>query len=56
MMIREVHNGYFQIQWLLPKLVLRLEIMYEARGQDNIASASIQIYDDMETFEFNVVK
>ena len=55
MMTLEVHNGYFQIQWLLPKLVLRLETMYEACGQDSIASASIQTYDDMETFELNVV-
>ena len=29
--------------------------MYESRGQDNIASTSIQTYDDMETFELNVV-
>ena len=29
--------------------------MYKARDQDNIASASIQTYDDVETFELNVV-
>ena len=29
--------------------------MYEARGQDNIASTSMRTYDDMETFELNVV-
>ena len=29
--------------------------MYEAHGQDNIASTSIQTYDDIETFELNVV-
>ena len=29
--------------------------MYEGRGQDNIASASIQTYDDMETFKSNIV-
>ena len=29
--------------------------MYETRGQDNIASKNIQTYDDMETFESNVV-
>ena len=29
--------------------------MYEVRGQDNIASTSIQIYDDLETFELNLV-
>ena len=54
MMTREGHNGYFQIQWLLPKLVLRLETMYEVHGQDNTASASIQTYNDMETLELNV--
>ena len=47
-MAREGHDGYFQIQLLLPKLVLRLETMYEACGQDNIASTCIQTYDDME--------
>ena len=55
MMTREGHNGYFQIQWLLPKLVRRLETTYEARGQDNVASTIIQTYNDMETFESNVV-
>ena len=40
-------------EFCLNVLVLRLETMYEARGQDNIASASIQTYDDMETFELN---
>ena len=35
MMTREGYNGYFQIQWLLPKLVLRLETTYKTRGQDN---------------------
>ena len=54
-MTREGHNGYFQLQLLLPKLVLRLEAMYETRGQDNIASTSIRTHDDMETFELNVV-
>ena len=49
------HDGYFQIQRLLPKLVLRLKTMYKAHGQDNIASASIQTYDHMETFELNIV-
>ena len=29
--------------------------MYEACGQDDISSTSIQTYDDMETFETNVV-
>ena len=29
--------------------------MYEVCGQDNIASTSIQTYDDMDTFELNVV-
>ena len=29
--------------------------MYEAHGQGNIASTSIQTYDDMETFELNIV-
>ena len=29
--------------------------MYEARGQDNIASASIQTYDAMKTFKLKVV-
>ena len=29
--------------------------MYEACGQDNIASASIQTYDVMETFKLNIV-
>ena len=29
--------------------------MYEARGQDNNASASIQTYDIMETFKLNFV-
>ena len=35
MMTREGYNGYFQIQRLLPELVLRLETMYKTRGQDN---------------------
>ena len=34
-MTREGHNGYFQIQCLLPKLVLRLGTMYKTCGQDN---------------------
>ena len=34
-MTREGHNGYFQIQRLLPKLVLRLETTYKTRDQDN---------------------
>ena len=54
MMARERHNGYFQIQWILPKLVLRLETMYEARGQDNIASASIQTYDHMKLLSWTL--
>ena len=29
--------------------------MYETCDQDNIASASIQIYGNIETFELNVV-
>ena len=29
--------------------------MYEARRQDNIAGASIQTYDAMETFKLKVV-
>ena len=29
--------------------------MYEVFGQDNITRASIQSYDDMETFKLNVV-
>ena len=29
--------------------------MYETCGQDNIDSTSIQIYDDIETFELNAV-
>ena len=29
--------------------------MYERRGQDNLGGNSIQTYDDMETFELNVV-
>ena len=29
MMTREGHNGYFQIQLILPELVLRLETMYK---------------------------
>ena len=29
--------------------------MYKTCGQDNIASKSIQTYDDMETFELDVV-
>ena len=29
--------------------------MYETRGQDYIANKSMQTYDDMETFESNVV-
>ena len=29
--------------------------MYEARGQDNIARARIQTYDDIETFKLNAV-
>ena len=29
--------------------------MYEARGQDNIPCTRIQAYDDMETFELNIV-
>ena len=29
--------------------------MYETRGQDKIASTSIQTYDDMVTFKLNVV-
>ena len=53
MVTHEGHNGYFQIQWFLPKL-LRLETMYETCGQDNIASTSIQIYDNIETFELNI--
>ena len=55
MMTRDGHNGYFQIQLLLSKLVLRLKTMYEALGQDNIASPSIQTYDLMETFKLNIV-
>ena len=39
----------------LPKLVLGLKTTYETHGQDKIASASIQTYDDMKTFESNVV-
>ena len=35
-MTREGHNGYFQIQWLLPKLVPRLETTYKTCDQDNI--------------------
>ena len=35
MMTPEGHNGHFQIQWLLPKLVLRLETMHKTPGQDN---------------------
>ena len=54
-MTREGNNGYFQIQRLFPKLVLRFETMYETCGQDNIASTSIETYHDMETFELNVV-
>ena len=34
---------------------MRLEIMYETCSQDNITSTSMQTYDDMETFESNVV-
>ena len=34
---------------------MRLETTYETRGQDKFASASIQTYDDMETFETNLV-
>ena len=29
MMTREEHYGYFQIQLILPELVLRLETMYK---------------------------
>ena len=50
MMTCEGHNGYFQIQLLPPKLVLGLETMYETHGQENIASTTIETYDDMETF------
>ena len=39
MMTCESHNGYFQIPWLLPKLVLRLITMYKTCGQDNIVKA-----------------
>ena len=35
MMTPEGHSGHFQIQWLLPKLVLRLETMHKTPGQDN---------------------
>ena len=35
MMTHEGHNGYFQIQRFLPKLVLRLETMCKTLGQDN---------------------
>ena len=55
MMTREGHIDYFQIQWILPNFILRLKTMYEARGQDNIASASIQTYDVIETPKLNIV-
>ena len=35
MITPEGHNGCFQIQWLLPKLVLWLGTMYKTHGQDN---------------------
>ena len=35
MMTCEGHNGYFQIQGLLPKLVQRLETTYKTHDQDN---------------------
>ena len=35
MMTHEGHNGYFQIQSFLPKLVPRLETTYKTRDQDN---------------------
>ena len=37
------------------KLILKLETKYETCGQTNIASTSIQTYDDMETFELSLV-
>ena len=34
---------------------MKLETVYDARGQGNIARASIQTYDVMETFKLDVV-
>ena len=39
----------------LVKLILRYETMYETCGQNNIASTSIQTYDNMETFKLSLV-
>ena len=39
----------------MSKLVPRRETMHKACGQDNIASASIQTYDAMNTFKLKVV-